>query len=501
MSEASLAPSATAIGTGEGNTLDNVPASRQSLESLQPLRPATGQGNARSATPLELNKKALLLFKRSVSLAGFQPELWTAEHDSVVLDFLSNDPDNRKLIGFVTQDSESKPLFCLHAGLPASPVKEIMYFIKLSSSQEEPISEENFEERIQFGTISGDAMDSLLRLMQGVYLPLFLTNKHWPESIRKEFNSQLHRFMALLTDTTSQLKRRTVLYVPDEDLSNLEKAAKTKDLVQRLESLLVHWTRQIKEVINSQHTSESTENSGPLDEIEFWRSRCDDLSGLSEQLNRDEVKKITKVLELAKSSYLDQFQRLSNLIQEGTMQAQDNLRFLSSLTESCQALAEAEPQQIPGILPKLLMYVRLIWANSKYYNTKERMTSLLRKISNEIIRRCCAKISLEDIFHKDVQASMVVLQESIQCGEAWKAIYKKTCQHVLTFTKQTWDFDTSSIFAQVDAFVQRCRDLIEVCEGQIQFARKLDAGKKEPLPVFGGSRGAEIAKGYVCMKG
>ena len=242
--------------------------------------------------------------------------------------------------------------------------------------------------------------------------------------------------------------------------------------------------------------TESTESSGPLEEIEFWRRRCDDLSGISDQLNRDEVKKITKVLEIAKSSYLDQFQRLSNLIQEGTLQAQDNLRFLSTLTDSCKALAEAEPQTIPTILPNLLMYIRLIWANSKYYNSKERMTSLLRKVSNEIIRRCCAKISLDGIFHGDVQASMTVLHESITCGESWKSIYKRTCQHIQKFTKQTWDFDQSSIFAQIDAFVQRCRDLIEVCEGQIQFARKLNGGKKEAVPIFGGSRGPEIAKGY-----
>ncbi len=35
-----------------------------------------------------------------------------------------------------------------------------------------------------------------------------------------------------------------------------------------------------------------------------------------------------------------------------------------------------------------------------------------------------------------------------------------------------WNFETSNIFAQVDAFVQRCRDLLEVCEGQVQFSRK-----------------------------
>lgn len=65
---------------------------------------------------------------------------------------------------------------------------------------------------------------------------------------------------------------------------------------------------------------------------------------------------------------------------------------------------------------------------------------------------------------------------------------------MLKYTKIAWDFDQSSIFAQIDAFVQRCRDLLEVCEGQIQFARKISNGEKAPIPFFGGSKGPEIAK-------
>jgi dynein heavy chain len=150
------------------------------------------------------------------------------------------------------------------------------------------------------------------------------------------------------------VKGHTALYVPNEDLADLAKASKSKDLVQRLESLLVHWTRQIKEVVNNQHTSETTENSGPLEEIQFWRSRCDDLSGISLQINREDVQQIISLLTMAKSSYLEQFLRLSNLIQDGMLQAQDNLRFLSSLTSSCETLSTAEPKNIPDLLPKLL---------------------------------------------------------------------------------------------------------------------------------------------------
>lgn len=198
-------------------------------------------------------------------------------------------------------------------------------------------------------------------------------------------------------DTTFQMKGHTVLYVPNENLENPESSAKTKDLVQRLETLLIHWTRQIKEVVNNQHTSETRENSGPLEEIQFWRSRVDDLSSISQQLNRVEVQQILFVLDIAKSSYLEQFLHLSHFIQEGMVQAQDNLRFLSTLTESCEQLSIAEPKKIASILPKLLNCVRIIWANSKYYNTKEQLTGLFRKVSNEIIKRCCSKISLGKI--------------------------------------------------------------------------------------------------------
>lgn len=350
--------------------------------------------------------------------------------------------------------------------------------------------------------------------MHQVYVPIFLENKRWPDSVRKDFNNQIHKFMAFLTDTTYQMKGHTVLYVPDEHhiaaaekcfaKSTIQKeavqrtaadAANTKDIVQRLESLLMHWTRQIKEVINTQHTSETSDNSGPLEEIQFWRSRCDDLSGISHQLNRLNVKRVIKVLENSSSSYLDQFQRLSNLIHEGTIQAQDNLKFLSTLTGPCKELAQAEPKDIPNLLPTILRCIRIIWANSKFFNSKDRLTSLLRKVSNEIMRRCCAEISLDAIFHGDVQSSITSLVESISCGENWKVVYKRTLAHIGKYSQgNIWDFDESSIFAQIDAFVQRCRDLLEVCEGQIQFARKLSGGLKSPIPFFGGLRGPEIAK-------
>ena len=64
------------------------------------------------------------------------------------------------------------------------------------------------------------------------------------------------------------------------------------------------------------------------------------------------------------------------------------------------------------------------------------------------------------------------------------------------------NIDDSSIFAQIDAFIQRCKDLLIVCEGQLQFCRKdraiqeggKNGKKRHSLPAFGGANGKLIMK-------
>ena len=82
---------------------------------------------------------------------------------------------------------------------------------------------------VQFGLIQGgDSMEALLRLMSGLYVPSVLSSTNWPESVKKDFTGQLHKFMANLTETVYGMKGKTVLYTPQEDLQDPVAAAKDK---------------------------------------------------------------------------------------------------------------------------------------------------------------------------------------------------------------------------------------------------------------------------------
>lgn len=66
-----------------------------------------------------------------------------------------------------------------------------------------------------------------------------------------------------------------------------------------------------------------------------------------------------------------------------------------------------------------------------------------------------------------MERSRSVLEESIACCLAWKETYDNISRVHDHLSDEGWLLDESIIFAQVDAFIQRCKDLLEVVEGQV----------------------------------
>jgi dynein heavy chain len=105
-----------------------------------------------------------------------------------------------------------------------------------------------------------------------------------------------------------------------------------------LESTVIYWTRQIKELVSNQDSPTNHSVESPLDEISYWNKRTSNLNVLTRRLQEPGLKKIIRVLEAASSSYLPGFLDLEKKIQNGYEEAQDNLRFLETLNEPCRKI-------------------------------------------------------------------------------------------------------------------------------------------------------------------
>lgn len=82
-------------------------------------------------------------------------------------------------------------------------------------------------------------------------------------------------FLAKLTDLHHKMFGLTVIYIPKEGIGMTpEAASKDKDLVKRLEGIVVYWTRQIRIGLQDQDQNAPQELLCPNDEYEFWKYRC-----------------------------------------------------------------------------------------------------------------------------------------------------------------------------------------------------------------------------------
>mgnify|MGYP005984028051 FL=1 len=82
-------------------------------------------------------------------------------------------------------------------------------------------------------------------------------------------------FLAKFTDIHSKLSGLTVLYIPREALdipANI--ASQDKELVKRLEAIVVYWTKQIRVGLQDQDQNTPDDLLRPIDEYEFWVYRC-----------------------------------------------------------------------------------------------------------------------------------------------------------------------------------------------------------------------------------
>ena len=306
------------------------------------------------------------------------PPIITQEHTAAVTEFLSG-REPARLFAYLDGDA-----LAVTSAVPPSGWSKLLAFVRDPSV---PVVPAKMTAAVHFTLVNADLASSLLGVMQSVYAPAVLRNRRWPESVRKELAAQMHRFLASLTERSHELKGKTVLYIPDERVEDVDAAAEEKDLVQRLESTVIHWTRQIRDVVNELESSAGEfEEEGPLQELEYWNARAVDLAGIRAQLSEPGMGGIVRVLERVKSVYLPPFLTLWEAINREAAAAEENAKFLSALAEPCGALARAGAKDVAPLLPGILHRVRLIWNTSQNYNVPERICGLLRKISGRSSR-------------------------------------------------------------------------------------------------------------------
>ena len=152
-------------------------------------------------------------------------------------------------------------------------------------------------------------------------------------------------------------------------------------------------------------------NSGPRTELEFWRARMQKITSITEHLKSRECKNVFGVLHAVTRmntehgagkarqpvfNTLRRWKQIDIQITESFNEAKDNVKYLTTLEKFIEPLYTGTPTTIIDTLPALMNSVKMIHTIARYYNTTERMTGLLTKVTNQMITNCKQCILGED---------------------------------------------------------------------------------------------------------
>lgn len=133
--------------------------------------------------------------RKRVRLKGWSADKWDEDHTTATIDWLTH-PDLRKLVAYLSDDGDLA-LLTPHSMVPVAPT-HFLYFIKDGKALT-PATMNS----VKWGYVNGGGLDSLQRLMSGVYVPHLVNNTAWPDSVKKDFRAQVHRFMASVIEAVS----------------------------------------------------------------------------------------------------------------------------------------------------------------------------------------------------------------------------------------------------------------------------------------------------------
>eukprot|EP00961_Rhodomonas_salina_P105516 1420618-Rhodomonas_salina.1 len=370
----------------------------------------------------------------------------------------------------------------------SSRQKKFLAFVK----DEETVELENLTQKVAVQEISSEGMTQLMSLSQEVYFPLLThpgNQDGWPDVIAKELTENLHKFLANTYVTIGHMNGKTLLPLPPDDIySSMEKNQHDKDSVHVLETAVVAWTRQIKDVLrlDPETVLKSGSHPGPSAEVDFWGNKAENLNSIHDQLSSEKVRKVIKVLEVTKSTYFPAFNRLCKEVAQARMEANDNVVYLQTIDPFISKLGNESFAEVSSVFKPLMHTILLIWKNSKFYNTPARLVVLMREICNDLIRQAATFVSGEQMFEIEPQEAVDALKVCLKVCVTFKSTYFDYKARASTeCPANPWRFQNSALFARLDSFLERCHDVLDLMQTIVQF------NKLEKIEV-GGTKGKAL---------
>lgn len=233
-----------------------------------------------------------------------------------------------------------------------------------------------------YGEILDSPLETFKSLLSSTYAPLFAESNEWgsaSEEQKSDFTHELNKFMQNLSSAvdslSSGLELRPISPQYMEPVErDTEKTQPSPEAIAYFEELVGEWCTQIGDFIvtrKNESDSSSGKLEGPKGEVEYWRTRTQHLSSISDQLKRPECRYVIGILtaytkgvlndqaKMKTVALLRKWKQIDIETTEAANEAKDNLKYLSTLQRFVEPLYSGSAQSIIDTLPALINSIKV----------------------------------------------------------------------------------------------------------------------------------------------
>ncbi|KAK0178414.1 hypothetical protein PV328_002364 [Microctonus aethiopoides] len=251
-----------------------------------------------------------------------------------------------------------------------------------------------------------------------------------------------------------------------EDVHNFESAKELVakiGIVEKIENRVKLWIKKLKDfILESKQVRRENDSSGPQQELEYWKRRGAQFSQLATKFQDHEVQMSLLCLQVARSKLIKEWVDAEDEVTYCYNEAKDNAKFIQALEKCCHCLYLDNPVKMRDSLVSLLQTVRLIYSVSRYYNTSERTSSLMVKITNQMIAACKDYVTergRETVWSLDRNLARSQLKHCLRLNRAYRETYRLVrCSPAVT--EQEFSFSETHVFGRFDSFCARIRKIL-----------------------------------------
>ncbi|XP_032287636.1 dynein heavy chain 9, axonemal [Phoca vitulina] len=390
----------------------------------------------------------------------------------------------------------------LDAGPEAAPPRaKGLFFLRTGP---EPPGPRSLRGAVLCGDVPAAPLEHLAALFSEVVIPILANEKNhldWPHVVCQDVQRHAHSLQGDLLVLLEQLKGKTLLPLPvgAEQLELVASQSETgldcdKSIIYALESAVIQWSRRVQLVLKreSSQSLQQGESPTPKAELEFWKSRSEDLDYIYNQLRAIKVRGTARLLDKLQSSYFPAFQAMFRDVRAALTEARDIRTHLMPLSRHLELLESLEFPEVKPRLRPLLHVVCLIWATCASYRSPGRLTVLLQEICNLLIQQASNYLHPEGLLRSEVEESQRKLHVAVDTLSFFKQGFQDRREHLRAYFKENqevrqWDFQSSLVFERLDGFLGRLLMVQDLLKTALDFHQ---LGKLE----FSGIRGNALSQ-------